>query len=480
MKLELTRRKETGSLADLLEAQGCPLDLRCGGNGSCGRCRVQLLSGTYRIDGEEVSVSPPGISAKACRTVLTSENGCVEVPETSYRSLSSGSILADWTGAPLARISAPVIGVDIGTTTVAAVKLVDGRITARASAFNEQSRFGDNVISRIVHAGSSPEALEEERKAVADTINKLLAELDGSDCIRIAVAGNTVMSLLFHGIDPTPVGTMPFLPPTRCFPIRTARDCGLISVPPDIPVLTVPAIAGYVGGDLVAGIARTNPQPGEMLVDIGTNCEIVFRTSEKIFCTAAAAGPAFEGGGIPCGSRAVEGAIDHYFPDGTFSVLGGGNARGLCGSAMIDFLAVLRRKEQLNEFGRLQPEADRFAFTDSLSISEEEISQLLKAKAAVAAGIQTLADYCATPVKRILLAGGFARYLDLANAKAIGMLPDVECRIVGNTSLAGAAELAAKPEMLSELERLSAEPCELPLNALPEFENNYIDGLMLP
>ena len=171
MKLELTRRKETGSLADLLEAQGCPLDLRCGGNGSCGRCRVQLLSGTYRIDGEEVSVSPPGISAKACRTVLTSENGCVEVPETSYRSLSSGSILADWTGAPLARISAPVIGVDIGTTTVAAVKLVDGRITARASAFNEQSRFGDNVISRIVHAGSSPEALEEERKAVADTIS---------------------------------------------------------------------------------------------------------------------------------------------------------------------------------------------------------------------------------------------------------------------------------------------------------------------
>ena len=478
MKLEL-RRRQTESLAELLEAQGCALDLRCGGNGSCGRCRVQLLSGTYRIDGKDISVSPPGISARACRTVLTSENGCVEVPESSRRS-ASGSILADWTGAPPSCIPEPVIGIDIGTTTVAAVKLVRGTIAARASAFNEQSRFGDNVISRIAHAGSSPKALEEERNAVATTISRLLAELDASDCVRIAVAGNTVMSLLFHGIDPTPVGTMPFLPPVRCFAIRTARDCGLDSAPPDIPVLTMPAIAGYVGGDLVAGIARTDPQPGEMLVDIGTNCEIVFRTPEGIFCTAAAAGPAFEGGGIPCGSRAVEGAIDHCFPDGTFSVLGGGNARGLCGSAMIDFLAVMRRKGRLNEFGRLQPEAERFAFTDSLSISEEEISQLLKAKAAVAAGIRTLADSCGTPLKRIFLAGGFARYLDPANARAIGMLPDVECRIVGNTSLAGAAELAAKPETLPELERLSAAPRELPLNTLPEFENNYIDGLMLP
>ncbi len=478
MKLELSRRK-TETLADLLEAQGCPLDLRCGGNGSCGRCRVQLLSGTYRIDGKQISVSPPGIFAKACRTVLESENGSVEIPDSSQRS-SAGNILAEWTGAPPPRVQAPVIGIDIGTTTVAAVKLVNGTIAARASAFNEQSRFGDNVISRIVHAGSSPEALEEERKAVTNTISRLLAELDASDCVRIAVAGNTVMSLLFHGIDPTPVGTMPFLPPTRCFPVRSASEFGLISAPPDIPVLTMPAVAGYVGGDLVAGIARTNPQPGEMLVDVGTNCEIVFRTSEGIFCTAAAAGPAFEGGGIPCGSRAVAGAVDHYFPDGTFSVLGGGNAKGLCGSAMIDFLAVMRKTERLNEFGRLQPEAERFLFTDTLSISEEEISHLLKAKAAVAAGIRTLADYCGTPLKRILLAGGFARYLDLANAKAIGMLPEVECCIVGNTSLAGAAELAAAPEKLPELEQLSAEPHELPLNTLPEFENNYIDGLMLP
>ena len=262
MKLELTRREKTESLADLLETQGSPLDLRCGGNGTCGRCRVQLLSGTYRIDGEEISVSPPGISAKACRTVLTSENGCVEVPESSRRSVS-GSILADWTGTPPPHIPEPVIGIDIGTTTVAAVKLVNGTIAARASAFNGQSRFGDNVISRIVHAGSSPEALEEERKAVADTINELLAELDASDCVRIAVAGNTVMSLLFHGIDPTPVGTMPFLPPTRCFPIRTAHDCGLLSAPPAIPVLTVPAIAGYVGGDIVSGMAFCNFCGGE-------------------------------------------------------------------------------------------------------------------------------------------------------------------------------------------------------------------------
>lgn len=477
MKLELCKR-DAGNLVRLLESAGYALDLRCGGNGTCGRCRVHLLSGTYLVDGGRVSVSPPGVSANACRTVLESETGTLEIPETSLIS-HAGRIVADWTGEPLPGIPEPVIAIDAGTTTVAAVKIVNGEITGRASVFNAQSRFGDNVIARIVHAGSSPEALRKEQEAIVCSMNRVLSELDASGCVRIAVAGNTVMSLLFHGIDPAPVGTMPFLPPVRCFPVRKASGFGLLA-PPEIPVLTVPAIAGYVGGDLVAGLARTKLQAGEMLVDIGTNCEILFCTPEGVLCTAAAAGPAFEGAGIQCGSRAVEGAIDHYFAGGGFSVLGNAGPKGLCGSAMVDFLAVLRRNGGLNEFGRLQPEAERFRFTENLSISEEEISQLLKAKAAVAAGIRTLADHCGVPLKRIYLAGGFARYLDLANAKAIGMLPETECRIVGNTSLAGAAELAVSPEKLAMLEELSAAPRELPLNSFPEFENNYIDGLMLP
>lgn len=314
--------------------------------------------------------------------------------------------------------------------------------------------------------------------AAVESVNEPLDRLEPDGVARIALAGNTVMSCLFHGIDPSPIGVMPFTPPCRIFPVRGAAELGLRAG--DIPVLTVPAIAGYVGGDLTAGLLETPLRPGELLVDIGTNCEIILQTEQGMFCTAAAAGPAFEGAGIHCGSRAVPGAIDHYFGRNSCSVIGGAAPAGLCGSAMIDFLAVERRLGHLNEFGRIQPPADCFEAAPGVTIYEWEIEQLLKAKAAVWAGIATLAAYCRTPVKKLFLAGGFARYLDFGNAVACGMLPDCELEAVGNTSLGGAARLAVQPGLAAELERLIDLPKDIPLNLLDEFEDNYIDGLLLP
>ena len=248
------------------------------------------------------------------------------------------------------------IGIDLGTTTVAAVKIRNGEVVARSGCFNSQNRFGDNVVTRINHAGTAEGVRELQAAAVAD-INVLLGELGCDGVSRIAVSGNTVMSLLLHGIDPTPIGIMPFTPPQRIFPVCDARKLGIEC---DAGLLTVPAIAGYVGGDLTSGIAEVGLKPGEMLVDIGTNCEIIFRTREKLYSTAAAAGPAFEGAGIECGCRAAPGAIDHWFADGSWSVLGGVDPVGLCGSALIDFLAVMREGGRLNEFGRLEPAAKSF------------------------------------------------------------------------------------------------------------------------
>ena len=385
---------------------------------------------------------------------------------------------AAWRSRPLPESRESVIAVDLGTTTVAAVKLCNGEIVREATCFNRQSRFGDNVITRINHVGTSPGALEELRMAAVESVNELLDRLEPDGAARIALAGNTVMSCLFHGIDPSPIGVMPFTPPCRIFPVRGAAELGLRAG--DIPVLTVPAIAGYVGGDLTAGLLETPLRPGELLVDIGTNCEIILQTEQGMFCTAAAAGPAFEGAGIHCGSRAVPGAIDHYFGRNSCSVIGGAAPAGLCGSAMIDFLAVERRLGHLNEFGRIQPPADCFEAAPGVTIYEWEIEQLLKAKAAVWAGIATLAAYCRTPVKKLFLAGGFARYLDFGNAVACGMLPDCELEAVGNTSLGGAARLAVQPGLAAELERLIDLPKDIPLNLLDEFEDNYIDGLLLP
>jgi len=231
-------------------------------------------------------------------------------------------------------------------------------------------------------------------------------------------------------------------------------------------------------------MAVADLKQGEMLVDIGTNCEIIFNSSKGVFCTAAAAGPAFEGAGISCGSRAVAGAIDHFFPDGTHTTIGAADGAitptGVCGSGFVDFLAVKRRAGEMSEFGRYEPAAAECEIAEGLSVHESDIEQILKAKAAVFAGIQTLEKHCGENARKIYLAGGFAQYIDLQNAIEIGMLPQREYEIAGNTSLAGAALLACDPEYMARFGALIDLPAELPLNTLPDFEDNYIDALMLP
>lgn len=459
----ITIHESSKLLSEVLSDSGHAPDLRCGGRGTCGRCKVLLISGEWLV-GEQRVTAPA--AALACRTRLLSESG--EVEYTSVH--RTGHVASDWKAEPLPVTEECVIGVDIGTTTIAATKLHRGRIVAQAGCFNLQSKYGDNVVTRIARAATDLAGL---REAVHESVGKVLDELGLDGVARIAVAGNTVMSSLFHGVDPTPIGTMPFTPPVRVFPESEWKG---------IPLLTVPCIAGYVGGDLTAGITEVRLQPGEMLVDIGTNCEMVFHTPEGIVCTAAAAGPAFEGAGLHFGSRAVDGAIDHYRSVTDFSVLGGGNVEpaGFCGSAYVDFLACERKRGHLNEFGRYEPAADRMRITDKLFIHECDIEQLLKAKAAVRAGIDTLEEHCHCRAERIFLAGGFARYLDLSSAVAIGMLPERPCEIVGNTSLAGAVRLAASPERMAELIRRIDQPREIPLNTLPEFEDHFIDNLLLP
>lgn len=452
---------EPENLARLLARAGHAPDLRCGGRGTCGRCRVRLLSGEWESDGRRISAPA---EALACRTRLTGAAGEVEfTPAPTHGDVASG-----WHSRPLPECAESVIGVDLGTTTIAAVKIRAGRIVGRAGCFNAQNRYGDNVVSRINAAAADLAGL---RQAVRDSVDGLLQELGADDVCRIAVAGNTVMTTLFHGIDPSAIGVLPFTPPARIFAPESWRG---------IPLLTVPCIAGYVGGDLTAGWHETQPAVGEMLVDIGTNCEIMFHTASGIVCSAAAAGPAFEGAGLHFGCRAAAGAIDHYDGAGVFSVLGGGEPRGLCGSAFIDFLAVERAAGHLNEFGRYQPRAETMTITPEIFVHEYDIEQLLKAKAAVWAGIRTLEKYCGRKANRIYLAGGFAQNLDLERAVAIGMLPERTYEIVGNTSLGGAARLAAAPETMAELERLIDLPREVPLNTLPGFEDNFIDGLLLP
>ena len=494
-------------LSETLARNGWKLDLRCGGTRRCGRCLIELLAGEFLVGGERCDCCDCPRTVRSCDCFPVGDKGEIRIPERSLLrekvTVETGFLLPLESAAPG---SGWAVAVDIGTTTVAALLLVDGAIVASSGRLNRQAGFGDNVIDRIAAAASPGGAAALQRAVAAETIDPLLRELTPEPwkIRRIAVAGNTVMTHLLYGIDPAPIGVAPFEPPLRRFPVVSAGKLGL-SAAPEAEVLAAPAVGGNVGGDLVAGMAATgfgDSGRTELLLDLGTNCEMIL-THDGKFLASAAAGPAFERSGAENGARAGAGVIEHLRFDaaGKFelTVRGGGMASGLCGSALVDFLASGRRSGLLDEFGRFDPGVlarwGRRVMRDGVLgcriapgvvIPESDVEALLQAKAAVMAGIHSLlraAGITPAALERLWLCGGFARGLDLASARAIGMfpaLPDDRFCICGNAALAGAALLAAHPERMIEFERLAALPRELPLNSIPGFEQDFIAGLLLP
>jgi len=417
------------------------------------------------------------------------------------------------------------LAIDIGTTTVAAV-LVDlgtGAVVQKAARYNQQVSIAADVASRISAAKSDLDLERLRKTLVRDTINPIVDDLchaqgiPHGDICRVSIAGNTVMVHLLLGLPVTNIGRVPFNPVLRDAGVLSAGQIG-ITVNRQAPVHIAPAIAGYIGGDITADIHATGLQSGpdrSLLVDLGTNCEMVLRLGERLVCCATPAGPAFEGGGMLQGCRATEGAIkrisigaDLQF---TIRTIGGVAPHGICGSAVIDFIAEGRRCGLLNAAGRMdiamlqrhqrhaQVEQGRRlvhacvivaqdpdAQQGRVVITEADIAEILQAKAAVFAGIESLLGSCGLvsgQLARIVLAGGFARHIDVGNAQAIGLLPRLPIERVekiGNAALAGAILVLVDARAAPAMRELHVVPQVVELNLLPEFEGNFINALYLP
>jgi uncharacterized 2Fe-2S/4Fe-4S cluster protein (DUF4445 family) len=417
------------------------------------------------------------------------------------------------------------IAVDIGTTTVVAV-LVDlnsATMLGKASMYNRQIGRADDVASRISYGRTQREVEELQHLVVQDTINPLINALcarhgvASASIYRAAIAGNTVMSHLFLGLSPEGIGRLPFQPVARAFAAQRARDVGLAMNPSGL-VDVLPAISGYVGGDITADmyVARLTHDPSlTALVDIGTNGEIVVSEGNRFAACATAAGPAFEGYGISCGARAAAGAIEHIEFDRALNmkvdVIGGGLPTGICGSAIIDFIACGLRSGLLNRMGRFDLDllracgrhaehahgrgashacvvmsAAQSGTGRAIFVSEHDVSQVLKAKAAIYAGIKTLMEHLGRPfrdIRRFCLAGGFARHIRLENAVHMGLLPAIPLdrfHIIGNGSLGGAYLALVDGDAREAFDTLARLPRTIELNRAPTFETNYVDALALP
>jgi uncharacterized 2Fe-2S/4Fe-4S cluster protein (DUF4445 family) len=420
------------------------------------------------------------------------------------------------------------IAFDLGTTTVVAtlLDLATGTPVAVRSRLNRQQPFGADVISRISATMVDRDALERLRAAAAETLQELALEVceqggvEPAKVYEVAVAGNATMTQVVLGIDPEPLGVAPFILATRAHPEMAASELGL-SLHPRARATIFPALGAYVGGDIVAGLLATGMNRDKRLrlfIDVGTNCEIALGSAERLLCTAAPAGPAFEAAQIRCGMRAAEGAIEAVRianDEIELQVIGEAEPAGICGSGLVDAAAELHAAGLLDASGRFVADEHAAAVCPQLSrrlvarpdgervfvlawradegeietavyLSQRDVRELQFAKAAISTGWRVLVEELGieeSEIQQVLLAGSFGSYLSPASAVRIGLVPPLPLpRIISAGNVAGEG---AKMALLSMQERHAAtamldEIEYVELSDRQGFNDRFVEQLAFP
>jgi len=505
---------------------GIIINTPCGGSGTCGKCRVKIISPqTTPTKADKKILKDDELKENyrlACQNAVLRDS-IIEIPQNSLLlgldkvvvdSNILQEIIPDRRCVDVDKCFA--VAVDIGTTTLAAslVNLKDGAEIAVVGDINPQISFGDDVISRIKHAAAGPKALAELQKSVVRQINAMIASLCKQGRIKreniyeIAIAGNTTMEHLICGIDPSPLGQLPFEPVYRGANAINASELKL-NINPDGVVYMFPIIGGFVGGDISAGMLATdilNQSQPLLFVDIGTNGEIVLVNDNTILAASTAAGPAFEGAGISCGMRAAAGAIEKvdFDNDCIYAVLGNVEPSGICGSGLIDITAELLNTGIVDSTGRItQPKnlppkiAQRividtnnqpaFVITDKVKITQKDIRQIQLAVGAIGAGINIMfkkAGIKASDLKKVLIAGGFGSFIRRNHAQRIGLLPSgishEKISFIGNSSLLGTKLVLLSIKAREKAEKLAKRTRHIELSADSDFQNEFASAMIFP
>ena len=407
---------------------------------------------------------------------------------------------------------------DIGTTTISGqlVDLNTKKVLGTKATYNKQASFGSDIITRIIYA-QEQDGLEKLHHAVIDGMNQMIQELihehniDLNDVNCILCAGNTTMVHLLLRVDPTYIRREPYVPTANFVPTIRASEAG-IKINPRGLLSCVPGISSYVGGDVTAGVLSCGLDSREdlsILIDIGTNGEIVLGNRDFLISASASAGPAFEGSGVSCGMRSSRGAIQKVkITPGDFQVtyntIGEAKPRGICGSGYIDIIAqmlgaglldkngkikmIKHKRIRDGEFGRefvlvFKKETDS---TSDIVVTEVDIENIKRAKAAIYSATAALVKYMAldfSKIKKIFIAGGFGTYIDVDNAISIGLLPDLDRSkfvFVGNSSLAGARAILLSYEAMKKADEIAKKITYFELSVEPGYMDEYMAALFFP
>jgi uncharacterized 2Fe-2S/4Fe-4S cluster protein (DUF4445 family) len=416
---------------------------------------------------------------------------------------------------------APLWGtaIDIGTTTVTVwlVDLLTGEVKAQTAEYNQQISRGEDVISRIIVA-SKGDGQETMKDLVLGTINDLIekackrVKTKQENIVKVVISGNSTMMHLLLGIPATSIRLTPFVTTVNHIPPLTSKEVGL-NVHPKAVVDCLPGVASYVGADITAGVlssGMTNSDVVTLFLDVGTNGETVLGSSDFLVSCACSAGPAFEGAGVLHGMRATRGAIEEVWVNGdgyepTFRVIGNAKPRGLCGSGLISLLSEMFLTGVVDKGGKVNMSldtprvrqgdhgneyvivwADDTASGEDIVITNVDIDNLLRAKAAIFAGFSVLADSVGYPfemIERVLIGGSFGKYINVEKAVQIGLLPDMPWEnfdFLGNTSVKGAYLALIDHDARKQITDFAAKMTYIELSADNKFYDAFMSALFLP
>lgn len=505
--------QNSGSFMEALIDASIFLRSDCGGRGHCGKCRINKITMT----GERESFT-------SCNTRVT-EDVTIEIPESSM--LSSHII----TKAPVSLPSSFInkkrnthanesysIAVDLGTTTIA-VYLCNSRkgtVLSSIAVKNPQSLYGDDVMNRIGAIIGKTDNLARMQKMVIRAIEwgvaRLLAprSLTKDRIMQIVVVGNPTMIHILSGVDPRPIGLSPYLP--AYYEARTIDSVTVGFDMKNIPLVTLPQISGFIGGDILSAAIATDleSQPdGTLLIDLGTNGELLFKAGGRLFATSCATGPAFEGASLSCGIQAVPGAINkvviadrHNFPKHT--TIHSRTKRdpvGICGTGVISGIAELWRKKLITPDGAfitdssIKPlrkdsenlpryilvEADDTEDISAIYISQKDVRSVQLGKAALITGIEFLSKTAGySQPEKIIIAGAFGSYMDKADMITIGMLPGIDpemIEVAGNSAGAGAVMVACEKDYFTKSIELAKKITTIELATDINFQEVFINKL---
>lgn len=486
---------EGKSVMEALQAQGVYLAGNCGSNGTCGKCRVHFLGDAPAPSEADRKLLSPNALARGERLACKAQAAAgmrleVAAPDESAMKVESSFSLPQQPRAEIrpggthsgADSSGQIVAaVDIGTTTIAmsAVDAGTGQVLRTVTGVNHQRAWGADVISRM--EASNQGKGEELRQSILCDLDALREKLGLPADVKMLISGNTTMEHLLQGLPCRTLGVAPYTPVD-------------ISLHEYKNMTILPGISTFVGADIVSGIVACGMDESEeicLLVDLGTNGEMAIGNRERILSASTAAGPAFEGGNISCGTAGIPGAVcsvEIEEKKAHVQTIGGRPAAGICGTGVLEVVYELLKEELIDETGLLEDDYfdDGFPLADGLVFTGKDVREVQLAKSAVRAGMEVLIEAYGTDydhIGKLYLAGGFGQKINLQKAVGIGLLPGElldRMYTVGNSSLAGAVMAAHDPAILERMAKTAERSEEASLAESPLFSDLYMDHMFFP